>query len=513
MLANRRRPRRFAAITVAAVALTMCALTCTIAAAGESYGRLSHAGRWITDARGRVLIFHGMNVPTKSAPVDSPAALGFNSAHAAFLARLGFNAVRITVERYAVEPTPGQFDAAYVRSFAKTIRMLARHGILSLIDFHQDEYGPVFHDNGYPDWMTVTDGLTNNWQVGFPYQYFENPALLRAYDHLWANDPDTVGQPLYDDDAAILTYVVKGLRNEPGILGYEIINEPWPGSQWTSCVSPTGCPALDQSLLGAYYNRVIPAIRAADKKHIIWYEPFSTFNFGVPTGVMPAADPNRGFAFHDYSLCLAAGCNSADQDAMVMTNALAQTSATGDALLQTEFDAVTPLDPPVVTAQVNLYDRNMIPWMFWAYNSEVVSVNSEGILLPPTGSNVFWPILDIVDRPYPQLVSGTPQSWYFDPTTDIFTMEYSTARADGTGNFPAGSKTRIYVPALQYPNGYQASITGGIAVSRPGASLLQVKSCQGASAVSVTVWPSTGSSTVKSMCCNGRRTCVHQIPP
>jgi endoglycosylceramidase len=95
------------------------------------------------------------------------------------------NAVRITVERYAVEPAPGQLDSAYLAHIADTVKTLARHGILSLIDFHQDEYGPVFYDNGYPAWMTVTDGLPNVFEVGFPLQYLFNPALERAFDHLW----------------------------------------------------------------------------------------------------------------------------------------------------------------------------------------------------------------------------------------------------------------------------------------------------------------------------------------
>ncbi|HVN64251.1 MAG TPA: cellulase family glycosylhydrolase, partial [Candidatus Binataceae bacterium] len=331
-----------ALLAVAAVAAIL--FNSTVASAIEDYGRLNHAGRWITDSKGRVIIIHGVNMPSKLPPAY-PSAIGFKDDDGKFLEQLGFNGVRLTVERYAVEPTPGHFDPRYVEHMAGTIRMLARHGILSLVDFHQDEYGPVFHDNGYPDWMTVTDGLTNNWEVLFPFQYLENPANMRAFDNLWTNDTGPDGKPLQQDDAEILAYVVRRLRDEPGILGYEILNEPWPGSQWEDCaLSVTGCPDLDQSYLGAYYAQVIPAVRGADPKHMIWFEPFSTFNYGVPTSVAPPSDPNLGFSFHDYSLCAALGVPSCDPVAeaeAVLSNAIAYSASTGDALLETEFGGGT----------------------------------------------------------------------------------------------------------------------------------------------------------------------------
>jgi hypothetical protein len=39
--------------------------------------------------------------------------------------------------------------------------------------------------------------------------------------------------------------------------------------------------------LSAYYDRIVPAIRAADPAHMIFYEPLSTFNQGVSTSVAP----------------------------------------------------------------------------------------------------------------------------------------------------------------------------------------------------------------------------------
>ena len=54
---------------------------------------LGHAGRWITDAQGRVVNLHGINMVYKRPPY-APDAVGFGDDDAAFLASEGFNAVR-----------------------------------------------------------------------------------------------------------------------------------------------------------------------------------------------------------------------------------------------------------------------------------------------------------------------------------------------------------------------------------------------------------------------------------
>jgi endoglycosylceramidase len=107
--------------------------------------------------------------------------------------------------------------------------------------------------------------------------------------------------------------------------------------------------------------------------------------------------------------------------------------------------------------------------------------------LPPTGSNVNTANLDTLAEPYPQLISGTPTSWSFNNGT--FDFSYSTAEADGLGSFPGGSQTTISVPAVEFPDGYTVSVTGGEVVSAADAPELVIASDNGASTVSVVVTP------------------------
>ncbi|MGB5796728.1 MAG: hypothetical protein WBH51_13185 [Mycolicibacter algericus] len=74
-------------------------------------------------------------------------------------------------------------------------------------------------------------------------------------------------------------------------------------------------------------------------------------------------------------------------------------------------------------------------------------------------------------------------------TTGTFQFSYSTERADGLGSFDGGSTTTISTPVVEYPNGYQVSVTGGHVVSEPNAAVLTIASNDGADTVTVTVRP------------------------
>ncbi len=109
--------------------------------------------------------------------------------------------------------------------------------------------------------------------------------------------------------------------------------------------------------------------------------------------------------------------------------------------------------------------------------------------MPASDDNVNHEMLAALARPYPQLVSGTPMRWSFDQSTKRFDLEYAVKRADRGGTFAAGGLTSVSVPALQYPDGYVARVTGGRTVSAPGAPVLRVRSGRGAGRVSVTIVP------------------------
>jgi endoglycosylceramidase len=461
---------------------------------------LGHAGRFVTDAQGRVVILHGYNMVYKRPPY-APDATGFGDDDAAFLAAEGYNTVRVGVIYKAVEPSPGVYDDAYLARIASTVDTLGRHGIVSMLDFHQDLYNEAFQGEGWPDWAVQDDGLPHEPKSGFPNNYLVMPALQRAFDHFWNNDPGPGGVGLQDRYAAAWRHVAQRFGSNRSLLGYELMNEPWPGSAWQPCANPaTGCPAFD-STLTAFANRSTAAIRQVDRRTLVFYEPAVLFNFGAPTSTGPLGDPRGAFAFHDY--CLSPGPSGHDSscdtfDDTVFANAASHATRTGEPNLLTEFGATD--DAILLGKMVARADRNMVGWQEWHYcgcSDPTTSGpgDTQAIVLdpsrPPTGSNVKSAKLAILSRPYPQAVAGTPESFGFDPDAHRFDLRYRTTRAGG-GALASGALTEIALPARQYPRGYDVAVEGGSVRSRPGAATLQIAACAGAGEVGVNVTPGTG---------------------
>ena len=438
---------------------------------------LSHNGRWITDAQGRVVNLHGINMVYKRPPY-APDAVGFGDDDAAFLASIGFNVVRVGVIYTAVEPSPGVYDDAYLDRIRATVDALAAHGIVALLDFHQDMYNERFQGEGWPDWAVMDDGLPAQPRNGFPNNYLLMPALQRAFDHFFANDGG-----LQDHFAAAWAHVAQRFKDAPNLLGYELLNEPWPGTTWQDCANPAGCPTNDAKL-EAFDRRVLAAIRAVDPRGLVWHEPFALFNQGGGTSVKALGDPNVGFSFHDYCLAAeqpASGGACARSDDLVFRHALDHVASTKEALLLTEFGATDAKS--VLMPMLERADRTMVSWTEWHYcgcddPTTAGPGAKQAIVLdparPPAGDNLKAVTLDQLVRPYPQVVAGTPESWSY---------------ADGTfrARWTAGKgESELVLPARVYPNGYAAQVQGGSITSAKGAGLLRVQACAPEVAVTAT---------------------------
>jgi len=97
-----------------------------------------------------VVIVHGVNMINKLPPYTL-SATGFSNHDGELLASNGINAVRVGVIYSAVEPAPGLYVDQYLEDIKKTVEMLTSYGILSLIDFHQDGWGPSFIVRAFPN--------------------------------------------------------------------------------------------------------------------------------------------------------------------------------------------------------------------------------------------------------------------------------------------------------------------------------------------------------------------------
>jgi endoglycosylceramidase len=461
-----------------------------IADPDESLLPVSTSGDWLINSHGQVVTLHGLNDVYKVASGE-PSADGFSNDDAAFLAENGFNAVRVGIIWSDLEPEPGVFDADYLNSVEQTVQTLGNHGIYSIIDFHQDAYSSAFGGEGAPEWAVQTDGAANP-SLPFPYNEFFNPAESQAWDSFWTNADAPNGVGLENNYSQMLEYVGNAFNGNPDVAGFELMNEPSPGSETLGTL--LGSPSFDSQELNPFYDQGADAIRAVDPSTPIFYEPNVLFSTGVPTQLGTVDATGTVFSFHDYCEFDLGPLGCIPNVGNIADNAANYADAQGIPAFMTEFGASS--DQTGIGASMNAADQHLIGWTEWAYSSQgdisttASPPSSESLVynpeLPPTGDNVNAANLDTLAEPYPQTISGTPDSYSFANGT--FQFSYSTEEADGLGSFPAGSQTSIAVPAVEYPDGYQVSVTGGEVVSAPNAAELVVAS-NGAGAVTVTVTP------------------------
>lgn len=486
---------------ITSVALLAGMMVSLPSAAQAESDRPTTAGTWLVDPAGRALVVHGVNMINKLGSY-APDATGFGDDDAAFLAANGLDSVRLGVIWKALEPEPGQYDDAYLARIRGTVETLERHGVSTMLDFHQDMFNERFEGEGAPDWAVQDDGLPAEPKLGFNKNYLGMLALNRAYDNFWANRKGPAGVGLQDRYAAAWGHVAEYFAETAGVMAFDLFNEPWPGSTYALCAVPIGCPLQDAALT-RFSQRVIDKIRTVDQKTVTFYEPYALFNNGIRTNVAPKGSA-LGFSFHTY--CLSAtffghgllgsyGLDCAVMDGLVFANAAAHAKQRQVVPLLTEFGGTTNTD--INTAVVDQAAKHGVGWMYWAYcgcndPTGAKPADDQAIVLDPalapTGTNVATDVLRTIAIAHPKAVAGTPGAYRFDRATSRFTFSWSPRKVGG-GDFLAGARTTIATPAVQYPRGYTVSVSGAQVVSAANAPTLVLAQVGTPSTVVVTVVP------------------------
>lgn len=194
----------------------------------------------------------------------------------------GFDLVRLTINWSELEPTPGHYSATFLDRIAQVVGWARQQGIRVILDLHQDGYSrflttpadasvpqqappagctPSNGQDGAPAWAVFTDGKPSCALDG---QSQLNPAAAEAWANFWANRtvPGPRGQApgtgLQDHYIGALEALAHRFAGNPAVLGYELMNEPMPGSSAALPVANL-YDFSDQQLL-PFYERAIEAL-------------------------------------------------------------------------------------------------------------------------------------------------------------------------------------------------------------------------------------------------------------
>jgi endoglycosylceramidase len=355
-------------------------------------------------------------------------------------------------------------------------------------------YNERYQGEGWPDWAALDDGLPAVPQVGFPENYFLMAALQRAYDSFWANREGPDGRGLQEAYAQAWAYVARRFRGLAGVAGFDLINEPFPGSDWRPCFYAAGCPDQDAKELTPFYRRVIGAIRAVDHRTPPFYTPWIAFN-GGPKTHLGGLGRNVAMAFHIYCVHGTPGANLVYPDLesqpcprtenLVWRNAAERRRRTGDAILLTEFGSDYRL-PGSIERAVRQADRNGAGWIEWTYWNTDPSepTPNKGIVKdparPPRGDNVRWERVALLDRPHPQRIAGSNPDWHYSPERRVFRLRYR----------PRGrAPTIIWTAPARYPDGRKITVRGADVSRGAKRGVVLVEREPGAKRVGITIRP------------------------
>ncbi len=273
----------------------------------------------IVDDLGRTVLLRGINVNQLAEYyTDNPAnpsTIPLARTDFSRIAGLGFNVVRLLTSWSRWEPTPGRLDDAYLARIKEAIGWACDADLYVLVDMHQDAWGPHINTpptetclpgttgnvgwDGAPRWATITDGLPT-CKVSLRELA---PAVGQAWTNFYLDRAGPGGVGIQTRLVATWGRIAGALAGEPGVIGYDLLNEPNPGYFVHDLVA-----------LGRFYDRAIGAIRSGERaaggaRRLVFFEPSALWSAATahptPAPVF-TADPAIVFAPHVYAASLSA---------------------------------------------------------------------------------------------------------------------------------------------------------------------------------------------------------------
>jgi hypothetical protein len=252
-------------------------------AAGSGPAWLHVEGGRIVDDRGRTVLLRGFNSdallegPVRHAPLDEDDA--------ALMQREGFDVVRLPLAWSRLEPRRGEIDRGYLEQVAATVSMLERHALHVVLEMHFLDWGPRFGGSGAPAWAAVPLVPDAQWWPWESWRRHLSPAVNAAVTYFWLS-PDWQA-----DFAATWRTVAGRFRDDPGVAGYDLVNEPHP--------LPLPPRIFEDHYLWPLYARTVAAIGAVDPNHLFIVE--GTLFGDLPTTVRPLRARGLVYSPHLYT--------------------------------------------------------------------------------------------------------------------------------------------------------------------------------------------------------------------
>ena len=319
-----------------------------------------------------------------------------------------------------------------------------------ILDMHQDVYSHVLFGNGAPAWATETNGVVPDSVAPLGLWWLRNlqPAVVNAYQNFFQYSDYKVLQDHY-----ILAWekVVNRFKDNPYVIGYDLMNEPHGGD-----LEKTMFGEFEKEQLYPFYNRLIKAIRAVDNEKWIFFEPRSFgVNFGLDSYLPKIEDarigtPRMQYAPHCYPLFMEENLYTSGRKNQLLEweqrrKKELEKQNMGMHIGEFGFHPDWPGMEMFFKDFFEMAERNMCNWTYWSSD--------------PGGWGPWNPdlteshIMNQLIRVYPHAISGEPISFSYIKETGAFDFVYMN---EPTIDAP----TEIFIPKRFFPNGYNLEVDG-----------------------------------------------------
>ena len=491
------------------------------AKAEPSMPKVSVEGQSFIDEHGRTRIFNGLNYGIGK---QGPAEQLDNEWFAVYAAK-GFNVLRLGLYWAEIEPEPGEYNQEYLHAVDAIFDAAAAHGVYIMLELHQDLYGQAAGGFGYgaPDWACLNDGAKtrDSFKYVWAEGYFWGKGVHRSFDNFWANK-EACGRGLQDHYAALWAMMAERWGRRPAMLGYDFLNEPYPGTDggkiFRSLVAriplaglrhpiKTGKLALsairgeklqmlgflddafmrsitqaadrrvrqfDEQKYTPFLEKMTSAIRDATPGGIVFMEHNYYSNLGVPYHAnVPKNEKNMAYSPHGYDFMVDTEYYNNPSDSRAFS------------IFHEGRRAQQRLDVPVLVGE----------WGGeWGGKRWIAHCEALLDLFDSYGwSNAYyafqwsWKWFDYIGcnflaRPYPMAVNGRDAVYKYDKTAGTFTLEYTQPT-----DFDPAQPTILYLPGegAVKADGLTAEIVPLDHENMPGASYVYLTGAAGKHSVTV----------------------------
>lgn len=437
---------------------------CAISIPELGQWRLDTEGTRIRDVLGRTVLLRGVNAGGRSKlPPYVPFDFGANDFDAALnryldrAAELGFSVLRVPFSWAAVEPVAGMDDEAFLARYDALLDAAWQRRMWTIVDFHQDIYAERLCGDGFPDWTLpdpkpTAESNCADWFV----RYSKNADVRSAFDRLWSdsNGTRTALEALWDRLAT-------RYADKPGVIGFEVLNEPHPGT--------ADLPTWESTVLTDFYGTMAARIHQKAPLALVFFDASGLDAIGATTSLEKPVGDRLVFAPHWYDPAALFGGTPSPANAQTGLEKWAEKGREWNVpVLLGESGVRRRIEtgPEFVAGLIDAVDQTRLHFTYWEYSDSKEEWNDEDLSIVGTDGVEVEAISSILARPHPRAVAGEALEYAFDSERQVFSLGY-----DVTGD---GGVTEIAVSERAYPQGYRVELTNGcVDSSHPGFLLVR----------------------------------------